>query len=85
MSAPEPAEQEVKDSKRIVWWKVLLGAFLVYTQVSVQIKIHVFHDPRYLTPDNPSQAVGFYGVTILLVWLGIWLMDSGIKGKKSKS
>jgi hypothetical protein len=82
----EPNEQRAAATpSRVVWWKLVLGGFLVYTQVSTQIRIHLFHDPRYLTPDNASQGVGFYGMVLLLTGIGIWLLDSGIKGKKSKT
>jgi len=83
--ATEPNEQRAATPSRVVWWKILLGGILVYTQVSTQIRIHLFHDHRYLTPDNASQAVGFYGMALLLAGIGIWLLDSGIKGKRPKT
>jgi len=61
-----------------VWWKVIIGTLLVYTEA----KHLFFPGTRALQPSNPSQAAGMLVAEYALVLLGAWLIFSGIRARR---
>jgi hypothetical protein len=62
---------------QIKWGRVYLGALLIF----VEIKNHWHPAPNLLTPSNEAQAVGMTTAAIALVFLGTWLVVSGITSR----
>ena len=66
------------NNKKIIWWKIIVGALLVY----IELKHFLFPAARALQPDNSTQAVTMVVVEFALLLLGAWLIFSGAKGEQ---
>jgi hypothetical protein len=62
---------------QIKWGRVYLGALLIF----VEIKNHWHPAPNLLKPSNEAQAAGMTTAAIALVFLGTWLVISGITSR----
>jgi hypothetical protein len=62
------------NTKGPVWWKIVLGALLVY----IETKQLLYPGTRSLQPSNHTQAASMLFVECALMLLGAWLIFSGI-------
>lgn len=60
---------ETMGPKGPVWWKIIVGAVLVY----IEVKQIVYPGTRALRPSNPTQAASMLFVECALILLGAWL------------
>ncbi|MGD0858162.1 MAG: hypothetical protein ABR912_02475 [Terracidiphilus sp.] len=64
--------------KRIVWWKVGVGAFLVL----MEIKDRLLPDPNMpdvLKASNADQQLGMDIATGIICFVGLWLVFTGVR------
>lgn len=62
-------------SPKPIWWKVILGLVLVYTE----IHNHASPAPNLLRADNAAEQVGMNVAMIVIILVGCWLIYSGVR------
>ena len=68
--------------QRVILWKVVLGVLLIYLEAKdLLVPSHV---PDFLQPSNLTQTIAMRFTQILIIGAGIWLLFSGITGKRTK-
>jgi hypothetical protein len=68
------------NTKGFVWWKIIVGAILVY----LESKQLINPGSRAFQPSNSTQAATMLVVECALLLLGAWLIYSGSKARSSK-
>jgi hypothetical protein len=63
------------NTKGLVWWKIIVGALLVY----IEVKQLLWPGTRALQPSNGTQAASMLFVECALLLLGVWLIYSGMR------
>ena len=71
------AKGQGTDNGQIKWGRVYLGSLLIFGE----IKNHWHPAPNLLKPSNEAQAAGMATAAIALVFLGTWLVVSGITSR----
>lgn len=63
------------------WGRMLAGTWLVFSS----LESHIAPSPSALKADNESQAAGMLIATISMALVGLWLIASSFKARKSQS
>jgi len=66
--------RETAGGMKVKWGRILLGSLLVF----IEAKNHFHPATNLLQPSNETQAVAMNATAIVLVFLGAWLVVSGV-------